>query len=238
MHKSNNNNAANDEDAATSGIEVVIQEVQPIGDEVNIDEGNNSNKETAPSLWQRTINYFKRQTGQSIEEAREEEQREEDNAFLNYFEKSSIRVDTPTSPTSEDETANADAETTNSASLRNRNWFLRYFGILTFANFFKALKFEIRQVFSISWPMVINLLCYSILSMTDLGFVGRLGSEKLMAAAGVANAYTYCIAFVAFGMASGMDTLTSQAFGAKNFRMVSIVLLQAIIVCTYVVELQ
>eukprot|EP01132_Coremiostelium_polycephalum_P007380 gene7380-9065_t len=60
---------------------------------------------------------------------------------------------------------------------------------------------------------------------------GRLSREELAAAA-LANTWTYCTAALAIGIANAMDTLISQAYGAKNYKMVGLTLQRATIVGT------
>lgn len=99
-----------------------------------------------------------------------------------------------------------------------------------------AKKFirEFVQVFHIAWPTIISNLCSSFITMTDLSNIGHLNVPVYFAAAGIGNAYSSALSYIVFGLASGLDTLTSQASGAKNHRMVLIVLLRAIFIMTFV----
>jgi MATE family multidrug resistance protein len=81
----------------------------------------------------------------------------------------------------------------------------------------------------IALPMAINQLCQAVLGFEDLFFVAHLGSSYLAAAA-LGNAYTFCLAYAASGLASALDTLISQAYGAKQYSTIGVVTNRALFV--------
>ena len=83
---------------------------------------------------------------------------------------------------------------------------------------------EIKVLFTLAWPTVLAYFFYHLVSMISLFFAGRVGEVELAAG-------TLAISFINvtgpslyIGLGSALETLSSQAFGAKNFRMVGIVL--------------
>ncbi|XP_022804842.1 multidrug and toxin extrusion protein 2-like [Stylophora pistillata] len=83
---------------------------------------------------------------------------------------------------------------------------------------------EIRQLFTLAWPTVFSYFFYHLISMITLFFAGRLGEVELAAG-------TLAISFINVtgpslftGLSSALETLGSQAVGAKNYRMAGIAL--------------
>ena len=83
---------------------------------------------------------------------------------------------------------------------------------------------EIKGLFSLAWPTVLSFFFFHLISMITLFFAGRLGEVELAAG-------TLAISFVNVtgpslyaGLASALETLGSQAIGAKNYRMAGVVL--------------
>ena len=81
---------------------------------------------------------------------------------------------------------------------------------------------EIRGLFTLAWPTVFSYFFYHLISMITLFFAGRLGEVELAAG-------TLAISFVNVtgpslftGLSSALETLGSQAVGAKNYRMAGI----------------
>jgi MATE family multidrug resistance protein len=80
-----------------------------------------------------------------------------------------------------------------------------------------SIRREFVPMLKIAVPVVMAELGWMTMGVVDTIMVGRLGPEAI-SAAGVGNSMH--IAFVIFGMATmlGLDTLVSQAFGARNIR--------------------
>lgn len=83
---------------------------------------------------------------------------------------------------------------------------------------------EIKGLFTLAWPTVLSYFFYHLVFMISLFFAGRLGEVELAAG-------TLAISFINVtgpsifnGLCSALETLSSQAYGAKNFRMVGVVL--------------
>ena len=83
---------------------------------------------------------------------------------------------------------------------------------------------EIKGLFTLSWPTVSSYFFYHLVFMITLCFAGHLGEVELAAG-------TLAISFINLfgpsifhGLCSALEALSSQADGAKNFRMVGVVL--------------
>ncbi|KAL9975274.1 hypothetical protein ACROYT_G012423 [Oculina patagonica] len=83
---------------------------------------------------------------------------------------------------------------------------------------------ELKGLFTLAWPTVLGYFFYHLVAMISLFFAGRVGEVELAAG-------TLAISFINvtgpslyIGLGSAVETLSSQAFGAKNFRMVGVVL--------------
>ena len=83
---------------------------------------------------------------------------------------------------------------------------------------------EIKGLFILAWPTVFSYFFYHLVSMISLFFAGRVGEVELAAGTLAISFINVTGPSVYIGLASALETLSSQAFGAKNYRMVGIVL--------------
>ena len=83
---------------------------------------------------------------------------------------------------------------------------------------------EIKGLFTLAWPTVLSYFFYHLISMITLFFTGRVGEVELAAGTLAISFINVTGPSIYIGLASALDTLSSQAFGAKNYRMVGIVL--------------
>ncbi|KYR00211.1 multi antimicrobial extrusion family protein [Tieghemostelium lacteum] len=84
-----------------------------------------------------------------------------------------------------------------------------------------------------STPLIVsNLLNNVTYLFVNLIFVGRLSREELAAAA-LANTWTYCTNALGAGVTNAMDTLISQSYGAGNNKLVSLTVQRASVVATF-----
>ncbi|EFC46695.1 hypothetical protein NAEGRDRAFT_79005 [Naegleria gruberi] len=98
-------------------------------------------------------------------------------------------------------------------------------------NHLKMGKNELIQVLKLCWPAVVMNVCFQLLGLESLSFIGHITledneipgitkdkvGELYMAAASLGNSFFFCLGFVIVGLIHGQDTLVSQAVGAKNF---------------------
>lgn len=88
----------------------------------------------------------------------------------------------------------------------------------------RSIVAEIKGLFTLAWPTVLSHFFYHLVFMISLFFVGRLGEVEL-AAGTLAISFIKVTGISIFtGLCSALETLSSQAFGAKNFHLVGVVL--------------
>jgi MATE family multidrug resistance protein len=95
----------------------------------------------------------------------------------------------------------------------------------------KHSKSELKEIFYLSWPIVISNVMTALLGLVDMAFVGHLGKEYLAAAA-LGNAYFMCFGFAPATLSSAQDVLVSQADGMKNEHAKRIVLYRSFFIVT------
>jgi MATE family multidrug resistance protein len=71
----------------------------------------------------------------------------------------------------------------------------------------------LEELIRLSWPVTVSMLSFSIMSLVDALFVGRLGPEQL-AGVGLGGTMAYTLVSFGFGLVRGGKTLVSQAVGA------------------------
>jgi len=85
------------------------------------------------------------------------------------------------------------------------------------------MRQELGPVISLAWPVVITYTLQVSLGIVSVTVLGRLGEEALAAAA-LGNLYVNLFGNApASGLATAVDTLAAQAFGAGNFMRVGLV---------------
>ena len=90
--------------------------------------------------------------------------------------------------------------------------------------FSKRTKQEVKALVTLAWPTVFSYFFYHLLSMVSFYFAGHLGKSELAAAALAISFINVTSVSVGTGLASALETLCSQAFGAKNYTLVGVVL--------------
>lgn len=83
---------------------------------------------------------------------------------------------------------------------------------------------EIRELFTLAWPTVLSYFLFHLVFMITLFFAGQLGKEELATATLAVSFINVTGASMFIGLASAVETLCSQAFGAKNYHLVGVVL--------------
>ncbi|KAL8473174.1 hypothetical protein ACS0TY_030125 [Phlomoides rotata] len=89
---------------------------------------------------------------------------------------------------------------------------------------------EIKMLYAIAFPMIITLLLNYGKSLISMLFLGKLGKDALAGgslAMGVANISGYS---VVSGLALGMDPISCQAFGAKQWSLMSQTLQRTLVI--------
>lgn len=72
---------------------------------------------------------------------------------------------------------------------------------------------ELRRLAELAWPVVISQLGMVGLGVVDVLMVGRLGEEAI-GAVGIGNTWSFGSLIFGLGVASGIDPIVTQAFGA------------------------
>ena len=80
---------------------------------------------------------------------------------------------------------------------------------------FSKLRQEMRPTFSLAVPVVIAEVGWVSMQIVDIAMVGRLGPEAI-GAVGVGSALFLAFSVFGMGLLLGLDTLVSQAFGARD----------------------
>ncbi|OAE32077.1 hypothetical protein AXG93_2278s1570 [Marchantia polymorpha subsp. ruderalis] len=91
---------------------------------------------------------------------------------------------------------------------------------------------EIKITSKLAWPLILFNVVFFSIPVATLMFVGHLGELELSSAS-IASSFGMVTAFtVMLGLASTLETLCGQAYGAKNYRMLGVYLQSSYIVCT------
>jgi multidrug resistance protein, MATE family len=75
---------------------------------------------------------------------------------------------------------------------------------------------ELRALLALAIPVVLSELGWMTMTVVDLVMVGRLGPAAI-GAVGLGNAIYYAPSLFGLGLLLGLDTLVSQAWGARRF---------------------
>ena len=67
----------------------------------------------------------------------------------------------------------------------------------------------VRAVFRLAWPILVSMLSYTVMSVVDTLFVGRLGTVPL-AAIGIATSTSFLVFGFAFGLFGGLRIVVAQ----------------------------
>lgn len=83
---------------------------------------------------------------------------------------------------------------------------------------------EIKELFILAWPTVFSYFFFHLVNMISLFFAGRLGEVELAAGTLALSFVNVTGPSLFIGLGSAVETLCSQAFGARNYRLVGVVL--------------
>jgi MATE family multidrug resistance protein len=83
------------------------------------------------------------------------------------------------------------------------------------ARAFRALRQEIRPMLALAGPVVLAEIGWMAMGFVDTAIVGRLGPEAI-GAVGIGTALFGTLAIFGMGLLLGLDTLVSQAYGARD----------------------
>ena len=79
----------------------------------------------------------------------------------------------------------------------------------------EAVQREVKPMVTLAMPVVVAELGWIAMGIVDIAMVGRLGAEAI-GAVGVGSMLFMALAVFGIGVLLGLDTLVSQAFGARR----------------------
>eukprot|EP01080_Neovahlkampfia_damariscottae_P005110 gene5110-8708_t len=81
----------------------------------------------------------------------------------------------------------------------------------------------------LGFPILITRIATATMAFTDNIFLGHLGSNEL-AASSLGNTIVTCSFYTVLGLTTALETLMSQAYGAKNYEMIGVLLQRCVII--------
>ncbi|EFN52900.1 hypothetical protein CHLNCDRAFT_54230 [Chlorella variabilis] len=96
---------------------------------------------------------------------------------------------------------------------------------------------ESSALLRLAVPMALTNLCGYCIAQVTVIFVGRLGAVELSAAILATSLFNVTGLSVLTGFSAAMETLAGQAYGAKSYRAVGVVLQRALIIVTLLTAL-
>ena len=90
---------------------------------------------------------------------------------------------------------------------------------------------ELRKIISLSWPVAIASLCRLAIYSTDAAYVGHVGTLQLSGVT-LANAWTQLLTVIIQAPGYVLNSICSQAIGAKNKKLAGNWLQLALVTCS------
>lgn len=88
-------------------------------------------------------------------------------------------------------------------------------------------KYTYKQIWLITFPILISLLMEQLIGMTDTAFLGRVGEIELGASA-IAGVYYLAIFMMAFGFSIGAQILIARRNGEGNYKDIGAIFYQGV----------
>lgn len=89
------------------------------------------------------------------------------------------------------------------------------------------VKYSYKQIWIITYPILISLLMEQLIGMTDTAFLGRVGEIELGASA-IAGVYYLVIFMIAFGFSIGAQIMIARRNGEKEYLSIGNIFYQGI----------
>jgi Na+-driven multidrug efflux pump len=83
----------------------------------------------------------------------------------------------------------------------------------------KEFSSEIKQIFMLSWPVMVGMILQSLLGTVDTYFISKLGTSEA-AAAGLSNSASNVIFVMSTLVSAGTIALVSRSYGEGNMEAV------------------
>lgn len=84
-----------------------------------------------------------------------------------------------------------------------------------------------KQIWNVSYPILLSLLAQNIINVTDTAFLGRVGEVELGAAA-MGGLYYICAFTIAFGFSTGSQIVIARRNGERKYKEVGPVMIQGV----------
>ena len=84
-----------------------------------------------------------------------------------------------------------------------------------------------KQIWHVSYPILLSLLAQNVINVTDTAFLGRVGEVELGAAA-MGGLFYICAYTLAFGFSTGSQIVMARRNGEKQYTEVGPVMIQGI----------
>lgn len=88
-------------------------------------------------------------------------------------------------------------------------------------------KYSYKQIWIITYPILVSLVMEQLIGMTDTAFLGRVGEIELGASA-IAGVYYLAIFMMAFGFSIGAQILIARRNGEGNYRQIGPIFYQGV----------
>ncbi|CAL5052733.1 unnamed protein product [Urochloa decumbens] len=95
-----------------------------------------------------------------------------------------------------------------------------------------GVREEVKKQLWLAGPLIAGALLQNVIQMISVMYVGHLG-ELPLAGASMANSFT-SVTGLRLGMASALDTLCGQAYGARQYSLLGIYKQRAVLLLTFV----
>lgn len=89
------------------------------------------------------------------------------------------------------------------------------------------VKYSYKQIWIITYPILISLLMEQLIGMTDTAFLGRVGEIELGASA-IAGVYYLVIFMIAFGFSIGAQIMIARRNGEKEYQSIGNIFYQGV----------
>lgn len=85
-----------------------------------------------------------------------------------------------------------------------------------------------KQIWSVSYPIILSLLAQNIINVTDTAFLGHV-SEVALGASAMGGLFYICMFTVAFGFSIGSQIVIARRNGEKQYREVGPIMIQGVL---------
>ena len=89
-------------------------------------------------------------------------------------------------------------------------------------------KYSYKEIWLITYPILVSLIMEQLIGMTDTAFLGRVGEIELGASA-LAGVYYMIIFMIAFGFSIGAQILIGRRNGEGNYKQIGSIFYQGVV---------